>query len=393
MPPHPGFHRRLRLVAVAVLAGLAIGFITLLTTSQGLRTVRGGRIGGDFPAFYGAARIVRSGETPSLYDPQTQENAERDLFPSGIQGRLPFPYPPFVALAYVPFTWVPFKWAYAAHVVIMACCVLAALAIMRSSMPALRSDALILAAATLSFFPIFRALFGGQNTPLSLLCAAAAAASAARGRDLAAGVWTGVWLFKPQLALFVAVVLLLRVTDRRRYLIGLALIASVYYVVGSVQAGWAWPLWWLQHGAVAFALEDVKVDRGNGISFVWLATEVGISPLGWVAAIATAALALWTTWRKRLDAFPAAGVGAGAATLISPYALYYDGGLSALALITSVATRPSTLAAVAGIWLLAWLQPLRAWLPLPPMTVVVLLSVWLVSTVGSRHAGVMSGPR
>jgi hypothetical protein len=279
---------------------------------------------------------------------------------------------------------MPFKWAFAAHVLIMACCLLTALAIMRSCLPALPLDPLVLTAATFSFFPIFRALLGGQNTPFSLLCAAGAAASAARGRDLAAGVWTGVWLFKPQLALFVAVVLVLRATDRRRYLIGLGLIASVYYVVGAAQAGWTWPLWWLQHGAVAFALEDVTVDRGNGISFVWLATEAGLSPLGWLAAIATAALVLWTTWRKRLGAFPATGVGAGAATLISPYALYYDGGLAALALMTSVASRPSTLPAAAAMWLLAWLQPLRGWLPFPPMTVVVLFSVWLVSRLGSQ---------
>jgi len=382
----PSTHRRLRLVAVAVLAGLAIGFITLLTTSTGLRTIRGGRIGGDFPAFYGAARIVRGGGTSSLYDAHAQETAERDLFPSGIQGRLPFPYPPFVALAYVPFTWMPFKWAFAVHALFMTGCVLAALAMMRSSMPVLGSHALVVTAATLGFFPIFRALFGGQNTPLSLLCAAGAAAAAARGRNLAAGVWTGVWLFKPQLALLVAVTLLLRSTNRRRYVIGLGLVGSAYYLVGVALAGWTWPVWWLQHGAVPFALEDVRVDRGNGISFVWLATEAGVGPLGWMAAVSTAAFVFWTTWRRRLAAFPATALGAGAAVLISPYALYYDGGLAALALITSVASRPSTAAAAAAIWLLAFLQPLRAWFPLPPITIVVVLSMWLVSRIGADSA-------
>lgn len=374
--------RRLRLAAVAVLTGLAVGFIVLLTTSHGLRTIRGGRIGGDFPAFYGAGRIVREGNTQRLYDPRTQEAAEQDLFPEGIQGRLPFPYPPFVALAYAPFTWLPFKVAFGAHVLIMACCLLLTLAIMRPLMPALSADAVVVAAATLSFFPLFRALLGGQNTPLSLLCAAGAAASAARGRDLAAGLWTGVWLFKPQLALQVAVVLFIRSTDRRRYLIGLGLVGGVYYLVGTAQAGWTWPLWWLQHGAVPFAVEDLVVDRSNGISFVSVAAEAGLAPLGWVATAVTAALVLWVTRRRRLPSLPATAIAAGAAALISPYALYYDGGLAALALMTSIGSRPSTLPAAGAIWLLAWLQPLRSWLPLPPITVVVLLAIWLVSRLG-----------
>src|SRR3954462_10897898 len=73
--------RRLRRLLVAALIGVAIGFGVLLATSQGLRTIRGGRIGVDLPAFYGAARIVRGGEIRRLYDAEAQEAAQKDLLP------------------------------------------------------------------------------------------------------------------------------------------------------------------------------------------------------------------------------------------------------------------------------------------------------------------------
>src|SRR5213596_3717004 len=118
-PPRAHLQRLSRLASVAVLIGLAIGLVVLLTTSTGLRTIRGGRIGGDLPSFYAGARIVAAGDLAKLYDAAAQEAAETDLLLAA-SGRLPFPYPPYVAVAYVPLTWVPFKAAYALHTIVMA---------------------------------------------------------------------------------------------------------------------------------------------------------------------------------------------------------------------------------------------------------------------------------
>src|SRR4029079_5226655 len=131
--------RRLRRLLVAALAGIAIGFVVLLATSQGLRTIRGGRVGGDLTAFYGAGRIVRGGETPRLYDAEMQEAAQRDLLP-GISGRVAFAYPPYVALAYVPLTWAPFKHASEVPALVMPFCLLAALAVLPPVLPAVRAE-------------------------------------------------------------------------------------------------------------------------------------------------------------------------------------------------------------------------------------------------------------
>src|SRR6185369_18019498 len=146
-------------------------------------------------------------------------------------------YPPFVAAGYAPLTWLPFKAAYVVHVLVMALCVVAAMALLRAALPALQRDLLPIVAAALGFYPIFRAVLGGQNTPLSLLCAAGVAAALARRRDWLAGVWAGAWLFKPQYAVAVAAMLLVGRIDRRRFLVGFAAVALGYYAVGWILAG------------------------------------------------------------------------------------------------------------------------------------------------------------
>jgi hypothetical protein len=374
---------RLRRCAIALLVGTALGFVVFLASSNGLSTPSGARVGGDFPAFYSAARMVRSGNISDLYDPRVQEEAQRDLFPAGVRGRLPFAYPPFVALAYVPLTWLPFKAAYATFALLMAICVVIAVRVLCRLLPQLQSWSLPTTAAAIAFYPIFRAILGGQNTPLSLLCAAGAASAMARNRDMLAGLWTGAWVFKPQLALPVAVVLFVRATNKAQFLAGFALVCGAYYLIGSALAGPAWPVWWLQQGAVPFAVEDVVVDRGNAISFPQLFAAFGLTPLGWIAAVLTVGLGLWLAFKKRHPLVVTA-VAAAAAVLIAPHALYYDGGLAALGLITAAALRPSALTAVCATWLLAFLQPMSSVLPVPPMTIVVMLSMWLVARDNPR---------
>src|SRR5262245_20953071 len=299
--------------------------------------MRGGRIGGDLPAFYGAARIVGSGHGRELYDARLQEDAQRDLLPAA--GRLPFPYPPYVAVAYVPLTWLPFKAAYIVHLFVMASCLFGALMLLRTPLPALRADFAPVLSLTLCAYPVFRAVLGGQNTPFSLLCAAGAAASLARGRELAGGLWIGVWLFKPQLALPVAALILIARAGRARFLSGVAAVGSLYYLVGAAIGGWSWPVWWWREGAVPFAAADLVIDRANGISLSAAASYLGVAPAGWIAALAVAIAVTWIAWRGRLDTVALVAAAAAAAVLCAPYALYYDGGLAALGLIVAWSAR------------------------------------------------------
>ena len=363
---------------MAVLIGLAIGFLVLLTTSTGLRTIRGGRIGGDLPSFYAGARIVGSGRFALLYDAAAQEEAETDLL-LGARGRLPFPYPPYVALAYVPLTWLPFKAAYAIHTIAMAWCAAASLVLLRRVIPAVDNAFLPICAATLTFYPLFRAVLGGQNTALSLLLGTGAAVLLASGRDFTAGLAIGLWLFKPQLAIPVGGVLLLRARRTRRYVAGVAIVAALLYLLAVPIGGWQWPVWWWHEGAMRFTVDDLALESWNGVSFNEIATQYGVTPFNWIAAALAVSCAIWLALRRDVPILAVAAFAMLTAVLIVPHALYYDGGLAVLALIVSAASRPSLLPAVAAIWALAWLQPLRAQLPVPPVTVAILLSMTLVA--------------
>lgn len=370
---------RLQRLALVIPIGLMTGVIVLLATSHGLRTIRGGRIGGDLPALYGAARMIRSGEPQRLYDWEAQRAAQRDLLPETEHGWLPFAYPPFVAVAYAPLTLLPFKWAYAVHTIVMMALCSMAIALACRLDPRLHDYRVFAVAAALGFYPLFRAVLGGQNTPVSLMCAAGAAAALARGNPLGAGAWVGGWLFKPQLALPVAALIALRSPSRARFLIGAAVPAAAYYAIAAAVAGPGWPLWWWRHAA-PFGAADRVINQENVVSFVELGPSLALPWLGWLLAILTAGVVVWLTVRRRnLSSLELLAMASAMAVLIAPHASYYDAGLASLGLLAGAARRPNLWPVIAALWLLGWAQPFRAALPVPPLTIVLAGTLWLLS--------------
>ena len=224
--------------------------------------------------------------------------------------------------------------------------------------------------------------FGGQNTAFSLLCAVGAASALERRHDVAAGLWLAAWMFKPQLAL---PVLLVIVMCYPRTLIGVGIGAVALYVAGATIAGWGWPFWWAKLGVFAYAAQDLGFDKGNAISLRELLGAAGLPVLGWALLAVTQLLAMWAAWRMRASPLAVTGIAAAAAILVAPHALYYEGGLIALTVIAMSNALGSRLPHVAGaVWLLLLVQPFRPLLPVPPTTLAVLfafgLAVWLART-------------
>ncbi len=69
-----------RRLAGAVGAALALAFVISLASGSGAHTASG-RLGGDYPAFYAAGRLVTSNERPDMYDAATQAASQAGLFP------------------------------------------------------------------------------------------------------------------------------------------------------------------------------------------------------------------------------------------------------------------------------------------------------------------------
>ncbi len=379
--------RRVRLYPLAILLGALVGFSFFVGTSRGLETFRGGRMGGDFPAFYGAARIVRFGDPRDLYNAARQREAQRDLLPGVEDGWIHFAYPPHVALLYVPFTLLTFKAAYLLHTALMVACCAAALALLRRKLSALRHYYVPALAMTLTFYPLFRAIAGGQNTSISLLCAAGAAVAAAQGRDLLAGIWLGAWLFKPQLALPVTAAIVL--SGRPRVLSSFAVVAVAWYAIAASMTDAFWPIQWWQEGVVPFAVMDRLMDRPNAVSFATVTSDIGVPWLGAVLIVATVALTVFLALRLRDDQPSLVACATAAAVLVSPHALYYDGGLAILGLLVLTAyAGEAVLPHVAFLWLLAAAQLGRQYSPLPPVMLVLIGTMWLAARASVRRSGV-----
>ena len=81
----------IRLVPVAVIVGVCLAIVLSAFAGSGASTV-GGRLGGDFPAFYAAGRIVIEGSGDALNDPAMQAVYQEALYPED-DGYLFFAYP------------------------------------------------------------------------------------------------------------------------------------------------------------------------------------------------------------------------------------------------------------------------------------------------------------
>lgn len=342
---------RLRVYPLALLGAVLVAFAVFVgraALGDGV-TSGDGRVGNDLPAFIGAGRMVLSGEVAALYDLDAQARAQADLLPAG--SVLPFAYPPFVAVLYAPLAAVPYLAAYVLHTVGQLGAVAAAVALAARRLPRIARYWWSAAAAAMLFYPLARAAFGGQNTAMSLLCAAGAFAvvGETRGDDLRRGMWLGLWLFKPQLALPVIAGVALR---RPWVLAGAAPVALGWWALGAAVAGPGWPAWWLREGALPFLPRDRPLNGGWSMS-VWdvAAGWGGGEVAGWLAVVVIAALACALAWRRPAVAVP---VLAALAPLGAPHALFYDAGLAILALL--VAADAGALLPAAALWAAAIAQ-------------------------------------
>lgn len=372
---------RLHRWSIAVLLGLGIGFAVFIGTSHGARAANGGRVGGDFAAFYGAGAMARTGEGARLYDRERQREIQKAFLPDHPGGWIDFAYPPFVALLFAPLAALPFTMAFAIYSLAQAGACVAAVQLAAAVSPRVRETRTAAVAMTLSFYPLMRSVLGGQNTGFSLLCAVGLAVSLYRSRDVVGGLWAGAWLFKPQLAL--PVILLVGLRRGARFWGGLATGAAVWYVLGALVGGPAWPLWWWREGVVPFVRTDVFVDAANAISLREVGLRLGVAPLATALSALCLATAVWRCWRLKESAVRLVATALVATLLISPHTLFYDAGLLVLCFWAALeSNKKAALILAAVTWVLASLQVAEPWMPLSPAFVSLLSATTMTWSIG-----------
>lgn len=365
---------RLSLYPRAILLALGIAFALVLLSADGARTI-GGRLGGDYAAFYAAGRLLIEGDITSLYDVRAQARIQQALFPGEEGAFLYFAYPPFVALPFALLASCGFVAGYALYTLILVCALWLSVRAARPLLPWCSASPLALFVMWLSFYPLFRAIFGGQNTPLSLLVLSVCARLLHDGgvaREIGAGAVAALLLAKPQLGVPLLGLLGLR---HPRALLGALPVAAVLYAIGAAMLGPSWlSAWW--EGARWLQQQSFGVDSANSIGFLGFFDALVGGSAGQAAGgsmLVAAAALLCFVWLAPSSHARRWALTAALLPLLPPHSLLYDAGIAALplALLIEHTRRPTPAALAFSAALLGALAPQLGFNPLMPVTLAI----------------------
>jgi hypothetical protein len=219
--------KRQFLIAVIFTAVLLLG-VVLLKARSSVST------GWDFRAFYTSGLIVRTGHGRDLYDVERQAALQWELFHRG--GFVLDLHPPFEALFFAPLTNLTYAQAYALWGAINVALWMLFAYLIRPYAPAPKNTLRYLLLCFL-FLPAWFATLEGQTSLLLLFLWTLTFLCFQRGRDVWAGVFMGLGLFKFSVVLPFAFICLLR--TKWRMMAGFVLAASVLGVASIITVGFA----------------------------------------------------------------------------------------------------------------------------------------------------------
>lgn len=313
-------HRLVRF-GLAVLVALAIAFVIHVVTADGVVSMTGGRLGGDWAPFRTAGELVRT-DPALVLRADAQQAAMADYFDGGF---LVFPYPPLVAYLFVPGTWVGFTIGYVVFVVLLAGVAVAAIRCTMDTIgvqdPTWRRVGLL---GGMTFAPVFRGYTGAQNSAVSLLLLAGGVLLVKRERPWAAGIVLGALWYKPQFA--VPLLGLLVALRHARTAVAMGLTGVAFWAANAMVWGVDWvDRWWT--GVVAV------VDQGN----IGFSTDITVSVVEWIrwtagdggtalgvvvaGLLGVVAIGIGWRWTSPEDLLPLASA---ALLVTAPHALIYE---------------------------------------------------------------------
>lgn len=226
---------------------LWMGWLISTLLGPGNVDLAGQVVGADYLQFYTAGYTLRQGESARLYDIEYQNQVQRELVGPRLQDYHAFITPPFLAWLFVPLSTLPYGLSFATWSVAGLLGLWASLRLLGVARP---WRAL---AWSLTWLPVFTAISFGQNSLLSLLVLSLTCWLWLRERRWAAGLACSLLMYKPQLALGVAVLWLLEWRRDLAALLGLALGSGL----------WAFLSFWLLPAASSAYVEFARTTLPN----------------------------------------------------------------------------------------------------------------------------------
>ena len=324
---------RISKYAYCVLIGICLAVIIALFSGEGA-FILSGRLGGDFPAFYAAGKIIAKGEHNQIYNIEFQKKEQKNLIQDA-GAFLPFSYPYYVALLYAPLSLLPYRLAYVIQLIMMNLALLLSVFFICNNMERLRKNFLSTIVGTITFFPIFTAIFQGQNTTLTLLFITLTWHFTLKKRDIAAGLFLGLLLYKPQFGLPLLGIFILSKRFKTACVASIILLGAI--VVGNINYGSDWKIDWLIFSK-QFSATDALLNQNNAISIIGFTEAVAgadnkaIIFAAWIVSIAIGLFlsAVWFIGGKKACLTDQISLACISIVLMPPHVMFYDIGICLL---------------------------------------------------------------
>jgi len=320
---------RLKWYPLFILFALASGFLIAVFSGNGASTLSG-RLGGDYPAFYSAGRIIAEGDWANLYNSRKQSAVQKEFFPGS--SYQVFVNPPFWAAAYYPLSLINYRLSYTIHTLLMVTALLLAIWLISPVNGYIPKHYVLVICLTITYYPMFRAILGSQNTALSLLLIVLCWRAVTANREWLAGIALGLLLFKPQFALPLIGLHLL--SGRWRVAMGSLPVAALLYGVGAYISGPFWISEWFKYANWAAQL-DAVINADKAVCWLGFFQAIlgqdnqSATIIGWTMTIITSAFLAftWFIGGHRCDYKAQMGIATAALVLLSPHVMYYDTGI------------------------------------------------------------------
>ena len=365
---------------------------------------RAGRFKGtDYIYFYVMGSLISEGRAAALYEPDAHLAEGRRRIDPQLNLYAPYSnYGPQVAAVFAPLSRLPFGRSLAVFLILTALAYAASVWLMWTLTPALRpygALVAILAAGSPAFFTLIRY---AQLSGLSLLLLSLALFALVHDRRFLAGAVIGLMVFKPQLGVVIALVMIL--AGEWRIVAGAALAASAelaggWLVSGSTVMGqYVGVLVTLARDPSLVQIYPGEVHSLRGFFHLLTGSPVVLS----LVSILAVAVAVWLgvrAWKSEMPLTMKWGLLVVLTVLASPHLLTYDLVLLTIPLVVfadwAVAHREDPWQPwVSRLLLLLYLAPFSSNLVrLVPVQLSVVVMVLLVWCLVRGPASAIRGPR
>lgn len=365
---------RMKYYPLAILLAFFLAVLfTVLTARNG--AIVSGRLGGDFPAFYVAGKLVAQGESHSIYDPERILSEQQRVIPTG--GYLPFVNPPHFAYFYAIFGAMPYNLAFLVHCIFLVF-LLAYVVKAFISLGYIDSSMFFFTLVVcLTFYPLLRSVLGGQNSVISLFLIFCVWKFADSGQEWLAGICLGLLLYKPQFAIpFIGLFFLAgywRVAVSGIFC-GIGIVfGTVFLLKHNLKE-------WLTFVA-AFSERDANVNELNSVSLSGIVeaitghadngTSLILAGLGAVIVVLTISV-LWYRGKEKRNLNELIAAACPAVLLIPEHVMYYDLSLCVLSVLLLVRDETTRAKVAPALWLFGLAQVFSGLLGFSPLFLVVL---------------------